>query len=135
MAMSVEIRNLFATLAGKALDPAVGIRVEKLSGEEAFSLFGAEIAGGTRLSPHFHKVGPEIYYIVSGTGRMSLGDRDGEAGIAWKESFPVSKGDCFTVKAGQVHQLENTGDAPLNALFGCPASHLSTDRTVLSAAR
>ena len=135
MDMTAEIKNLFTTLAGKALDPAVGIRVEKLSGEEAFSIFGAEIAANTRLSPHFHEVGPEIYYIVSGTGRMSLGNREGEAGVTWTESFPVSQGDCFTVKAGQVHQLENTGGQPLNALFGCPVSHLSTDRTVLSAVR
>lgn len=133
--MSVEISNLFTTLAGKALDPAVGIRVARLSGADAFCFFGAEISAGTRLSAHFHREGLEIYYILAGNGRMSLGDLEGEAGVIWKEVFDVAASDCFTVKPGQAHQLENSGPDPLNALFGCSATHLTTDRTVLGASR
>ena len=133
--MSVEINNLFRTLAGKPLDPAVGIRLARLSGEDAFCFYGAEISAGTKLSAHFHREGPEIYYILAGNGRMSLGDLEGEAGVAWKEVFDVAAGDCFTVKPGQAHQLENNGSDTLNALFGCSATHLTTDRTVLGASR
>jgi mannose-6-phosphate isomerase-like protein (cupin superfamily) len=133
--MSVEINNLFATLAGKALDPAVGIRVARLSGEDAFCFFGAEISAGTKLSAHYHREGPEIYYILAGQGRMSLGNLEGESGVTWTEVFEVAAGDCFTVQPGQVHQLENPGTTPLNALFGCSATHLTTDRTVLGASR
>jgi mannose-6-phosphate isomerase-like protein (cupin superfamily) len=55
--------------------------------------------------------------------------------VAWKETFAVRPGDCFTVQPGQVHQLENTGATPLNALFGCSSQHLTTDRTILGAPR
>ena len=133
--MTVELNNLFTTLAGKELDPAVGIRVARLSGEDAFCFFGAEISAGTKLSAHFHREGPEIYYILAGKGRMSLGDLEGEVGVHWEEVFDVAAGDCFTVQPGQVHQLENNGHSSLNALFGCSATHLTTDRTVLGASR
>jgi mannose-6-phosphate isomerase-like protein (cupin superfamily) len=79
--------------------------------------------------------GPELCCILAGNGRMSLGDPEGEAGVVWKEVFDVAAGDCFTVNPGQVHQLENSGPDPLNALFGCSATHLTTDRTVLGASR
>jgi hypothetical protein len=36
---------------------------------------------------------------------------------------------------GQVHQLENHGDKPLNALVGCSGAHLTTNRIVLGASR
>jgi mannose-6-phosphate isomerase-like protein (cupin superfamily) len=133
--MTVELNNLFTTLAGTALDPAVGLRVARLSGEDAFCFFGAEISAGTKLSAHFHRADPEIYYILAGQGRMSLGDLEGETGVHWEEIFDVASGDCFTVKPGQVHQLENQGDTPLNAIFGCSATHLTTDRTVLGVSR
>ncbi|HWQ08968.1 MAG TPA: cupin domain-containing protein [Holophaga sp.] len=129
--MAIEVSNLFVTLAGKALDPAVGIKVARLSGEGDFCLFGAEIGARTKLSAHFHREGPELYYILSGKGRMSLGEPVGEAGVTWKEVFEVAAGDCFTVAPGQVHQLENPGETPLNALLGCSAQHLTTDRIVL----
>ena len=62
---------------------------------------------------------------------MSLGERLEDASVSWREVFEVRAGDCFTVQPGQVHQLHNTGDTPMNALFSCPTSHLTTDRTVL----
>jgi len=52
-----------------------------------------------------------------------------------QEVFDVAAGDCSTVKPGQAHQLENNGSDTLNALFGCSATHLTTDRTVLGASR
>jgi mannose-6-phosphate isomerase-like protein (cupin superfamily) len=131
----MRVNNLFEILAEKELDPAVGIKVARLSGEPAFSFFGAEIAGGTKLRAHYHREGLEIYYILSGTGRMSLGDcRDGSS-ITWKEDFEVRAGDCFTVQAGVAHQLHNTGDTVMNALFGSPADHLTTDRVVIAGSR
>jgi mannose-6-phosphate isomerase-like protein (cupin superfamily) len=129
--LAMETCNLFSVLAHQALDPAVGIRVARLSGEDEFCFFGAEISAGTKLSAHYHRQGPEIYFILAGTGRMSLGERIGDASVAWTDAFDVHAGDCFTIQPGQVHQLENIGTTALNALFGCSSTHLSTDRTVI----
>ena len=129
--MSIEMNNLFKVLDGQALDPAVGIKVARLSGEGAFCIFGAEITPGTRLSAHYHQDGPEIYYILAGKGRMTLGTLAHGTSIDWEEAFEVCAGDCFTVRPGWVHQLENPGPEPLNALFGCAATHLSTDRVLV----
>lgn len=123
--------NLFSILEGQPLDPVVGIKVARLSGDDAFSLFGAEIAPGIQLKAHVHREGIEIYYILAGTGRMSLGEQPADGPVLWQEHFDVRPGDCFTVQPGQVHQLHNTGDTPMNALFGCSITHLTTDRTVL----
>jgi mannose-6-phosphate isomerase-like protein (cupin superfamily) len=131
----LKMNNLCEVLAGQELDPAVGIKVARLAGDESFSLFGAEIAAGTKLSAHYHREGIEIYYILGGSGRMSLGDRVDDSRVAWEEHFEVRAGDCFTVQAGQVHQLHNTGDAVMNALFGCSAAHLTTDRTIIGGRR
>lgn len=103
--------------------------------EDGFCFFGAEISAGTKLSAHYHREGPEIYYILAGRGRMSLGNLEGATGVNWKEVFEVTAGDCFTVKPGQVHQLESHGETPLNALYGCSATHVTTDRTVLGVCR
>jgi mannose-6-phosphate isomerase-like protein (cupin superfamily) len=129
------MNNLFEVLAGQELDPAVGIKLAKLSGDGAFALFGAEIAAGTKLSAHYHREGIELYYILSGTGRMSLGGSTNGSGVAWREHFEVRAGDCFAVQAGEAHQLHNTGDTVMNALFGCPADHLTTDRTIIGGSR
>ncbi len=123
--------NLFSVLETQPLDPAVGIKVARLSGEDAFSLFGAEIEPGIKLSAHFHREGVELYYILAGNGRMALGERLADASVLWQEVFEVRPGDCFTVQPGQVHQLHNIGDTRLQALFGCSTTHLTTDRTVL----
>jgi mannose-6-phosphate isomerase-like protein (cupin superfamily) len=131
----LKMNNLGEVLARQELDPAVGIKVARLSGDEAFSLFGAEIAAGTKLSAHYHREGIEIYYVLGGTGRMSLGDRMDDSRVVWQEGFEVRAGDCFTVRAGQVHQLQNTGTTVMNALFACPASHLNTDRTIIGGPR
>jgi mannose-6-phosphate isomerase-like protein (cupin superfamily) len=127
----MDVKNLFETLSTTQLDPAVGIRVAPLSGDGGFTLFGAEIAPGTRLSAHFHREGNEIYYILAGSGRMNLGRMKGQESVAWAEPFEVRAGDCFTVKPGMVHQLHNTGSETMNALFACSPTHLTTDRTVL----
>jgi mannose-6-phosphate isomerase-like protein (cupin superfamily) len=127
----MELKNLYRVLETTPLDPAVGIRLALLSGGDAFALFGAEIAPGTRLSAHVHHEGPEIYYILAGSGQMCLGQLHTDGTADWTQQLEVHAGDCFTVAPGQPHQLHNPGPKPLNALFACSPTHLTTDRTVL----
>ena len=61
-----------------------------------------DVAPGGRQIPHDH---PEvqIYIIVSGRGRMRVGDE-------WQE---VSAGELVHVPSGLKHGIENTGDGVL----------------------
>ncbi|HJO95518.1 MAG TPA: cupin domain-containing protein [Victivallales bacterium] len=131
MSNSIDISNLYKTLESANMDPAIGIRVEHLTGSEEFSLFGAEIGPFKKVGAHYHKIGIETYQVIEGSGIMHIGIPGNDNNINWIKSSNVEKGDCFTVDAGEVHQLINNADTRLVAIFGCPKSHLSTDRIVV----
>jgi len=131
MQTQISIENIYEKIKSAPLDPAVGIRVVPLVGDDAFTLFAAEIGAHKRVGAHFHGTGLEIYQIVEGRGEMHIGKPLGDGQTAWYASATVQKGDCFTVQEGEVHQLINDHDERLIALFGCPKSHLSTDRTMV----
>jgi mannose-6-phosphate isomerase-like protein (cupin superfamily) len=125
------VTNLYEKIENAKLDDVVGIRVAHLTGSDEFSLFGAEIAPRRKVGAHYHKSGIEIYQIVEGNGIMHTGMPDDNNNVNWHNSMRVKKGDCFTVNEGQVHQLVNENDSKLIVIFGCPKSHLSTDRIVV----
>lgn len=131
MKTELSINNIYEQIKTAPLDPAVGIRVVPLTGGDDFSLFAAEIGPKKRVGAHYHAAGAEIYQIVEGGGTIHIGRPDSEGKTAWLTSGAVQKGDCFTVQEGEVHQLVNDQAEPLIALFGCPKSHLSTDRTMV----
>ncbi|HII98147.1 MAG TPA: HD domain-containing protein [Methanoregula sp.] len=123
----MDIQNIFRRIHEAPLDPQTGIRITRIIGDEHFSLFAAEIAPQTKLRPHYHESGIEIYQILEGTGTMKTGRQENGTTV-WSEEFPVTKGDCFTIDEGMVHQLANPGTQPLSAAFVCPPSHLGDDR-------
>lgn len=49
----------------------------------------------------------EVYFIVSGTGEMCLGE----------EKQTVSTGQCAFIPSGVFHQLTNTGDTPMTMMY------------------
>jgi mannose-6-phosphate isomerase-like protein (cupin superfamily) len=57
-----------------------------------------EIAGA-----HSHPDMTEVFFILSGTGQMRI---DGKA-------IELESGMCITVEAGEVHEIENTGETEL----------------------
>lgn len=124
------ICNVFESVASAELDPAVGISIAHLTGSEQFSLYGAQIAPYKKVAAHFHEYGEELYQIVEGTGVMYIGKQD-ESSVIWEPPFDLKKGDCFTVGEGLVHQLHNISGEKLIAIFGCPKSHLTSDRIVV----
>ena len=109
----------------------MGTAVIPVIGDEEFSLFGAEIGPFKKVGAHYHSSGLEIYQIVEGSGIMHLGIPENNNNVTWTKSFTVTKGDCFTVNEGEVHQLINANDSKLLAIFGGKKSHLSTDRTLV----
>ncbi len=73
------------------------------------SLAEETLPPGRAVTPHHHHEMEEIYYILSGRGRMSVDDEECE----------VCAGDAVYVPRGHRHTLENTGSDPLRLLVVC----------------
>lgn len=72
---------------------------------------------GAAVGQHHHIETEEIYYIVQGNGRMTVGDEVREVGA----------GDAVFIPAGKVHSLKNTGDADMILLLVCGPAYSLTD--------
>jgi mannose-6-phosphate isomerase-like protein (cupin superfamily) len=64
---------------------------------------------GHAVTPHHHQQLEEIYYIVAGSGMMTVGSEQQEVG----------PGDAVYIPRGQRHTLENTGSEPIRLLVAC----------------
>jgi mannose-6-phosphate isomerase-like protein (cupin superfamily) len=84
------------------------------------SLAEARLRPGASTTPHHHPRTEEIYYILTGTGRMRI-----EA-----ESRDVGPGDAIAIPPGARHQIVNTGDVELTFLCCCAPGYAHDD-TVL----
>lgn len=118
------IVNWEKLISSANLDPEVGIAIAKLTGDVEFAMYVTRISPGKKVGAHAHSHGHEIYQILEGTGTISMSPENG----AVKTDRFVSKGDFFTIPPGTFHQLKNTGTQDLILVFGCPETHLSTDR-------
>ena len=84
------------------------------------SLAEATLAVGGATQEHYHPKSEEIYYILSGTGRMKLGD----------ELRDVAPLDAIAIPPGARHKIWNTGNVPL-VLLCCCAPGYENDDTVM----
>jgi len=84
------------------------------------SLAEATIAVGTSTEEHYHPKSEEIYYILSGKGRMKL---DGEL----REVGPL---DAIAIPPGARHKIWNIG-TELLVLLCCCAPGYENDDTVM----
>ena len=62
---------------------------------------------GEELGPHHHVEVEETFYFTSGTGVFVV---DGA-------EHPIAQGDAFRLEPGEVHNVVNTGDGPLDGVF------------------
>ncbi len=85
------------------------------------SLAEATLPPRGETAEHYHPQSEELYYFVSGAGRMRLGDDEGD----------VTAGDCVVIPPGTPHKLFNNGDTPL-VLLCCCAPAYSDDDTVMT---
>ena len=81
------------------------------------SLAEARLAPGASTTPHHHKVTEEIYYILTGTASMTLGD----------ETRPVGPGDAIAIPPGLRHTITNTGPQELVFLCTCAPGYEHSD--------
>jgi len=81
------------------------------------SLAEARLAPGAATTPHHHGVTEEIYYILSGTAAMTLG----------QETRPVGPGDAIAIPPGIRHTIRNTGPEELVFLCTCAPGYEHAD--------
>lgn len=85
------------------------------------SLAEATVPPGGETTEHFHRASEEIYYFVTGEGRMRLGD----------EENAVGPGDAVVIPPGTRHKLWNPGSDPL-VLLCCSSPPYYDEDTVLT---
>jgi len=84
------------------------------------SLAEARLPLGATTTAHYHPRTEEIYYILSGRGRMQIDD----------DARDVAQGDAIAIPPGARHQITNTGDEQLVFLCCCAPGYEHAD-TVL----
>ena len=125
------VTNFIEQLKTAQTDPAVGIRIVRVTGDEHMGLYVAELEAHRPVTAHYHRHGSEIYQIIHGKGTIHTGYPSVDDSVSWNQSVDLKSGDCFTVPEGQVHQLVNTGSESMIACFVCPSAHIGHDRFIV----
>lgn len=107
----MDIHNLrdvpaFATKDGSEIRELLAWRN---SGVRNQSLAEARLPPGGQTQPHYHPRTEEIYYILTGRGRMQIE----------QEVREVGPQDAIAILPGQRHQITNIGSEPLVFLCCC----------------
>jgi mannose-6-phosphate isomerase-like protein (cupin superfamily) len=87
------------------------------SGIERCSLAEEILPPGASVGRHHHVWTEEVYYILEGSGVMTVGD----------ETRAVGAGDAVFIPSGQAHTLENTGPSPMTLLLVCGPAYSYDD--------
>ena len=85
------------------------------------SLAEARVAPGLYTQPHYHPLTEEIYYILSGTGEMTIDS----------ETKTVGPGDAVAIAPGAVHTIYNSGRETLLFLCCCAPCYEHHDTILL----
>lgn len=73
-------------------------------GTKRISLVLSKVKVGGKSNPHSHDTSEEVFYVISGRGKMIVDDEECE----------IEPGSCIYIPVGSVHQLINTCDETLN---------------------
>jgi mannose-6-phosphate isomerase-like protein (cupin superfamily) len=84
---------------------------------ERCSLAEEVLPAGAAVGRHHHLETEEIYYILHGTGRMTVGH----------DVCEVKEGDAIFIPRGHAHTLENTGSTPMTILLVCGPAYSYED--------
>lgn len=87
------------------------------------SLAEARLPPGGQTTPHYHPQTEEIYYILEGVGRMTIGS----------ETCDVGPGDAIAIAPGEVHTIYNQGTITLKFLCCCAPGYEHVDTVLLAA--
>lgn len=84
---------------------------------ELCSLAEEVLPAGSAVGRHHHLETEEVYYILEGRGRMTVGEEAREVGM----------GDAVFIPRGSAHTLENTGAGPMRLLLICGPAYALED--------
>lgn len=104
----------FTTVDGSTIRELLAHRNSAI---RAQSLAEARLGPGCATTPHHHAVTEEIYYILSGSALMTLGE----------ETRPVGPGDAIAIPPGTRHTILNDGPDELVFLCTCAPGYEHTD--------
>ena len=85
------------------------------------SLAEATVPPGVATVLHRHAESEEVYHILAGAGRMTLGERE----------LDVAAGDTVCIRPGTAHRIRNTGKEPLVLLCCCAPAYSDADTELL----
>lgn len=109
-----ERAGIINTPHGSEIRPLIDRTTSKI---ELCSLAEEVLPVGAAVGRHHHLETEEIYYILQGKGRMTVGD----------ETREVAAGDAVFIPLKQTHTLENTGDEPIRLLLVCGPAYSYED--------
>jgi mannose-6-phosphate isomerase-like protein (cupin superfamily) len=84
---------------------------------ERCSLAEEVLPVGASVGRHHHIETEEIYYILQGSGQMTVGE----------EVREVRAGDAIFIPRGHTHTLENNGQEPMTILLVCGPAYSLED--------
>jgi mannose-6-phosphate isomerase-like protein (cupin superfamily) len=84
------------------------------------SVAEATIPPGGYVREHYHRTTEELYYVLSGTGRMRI---DGE-------TREVTAGDLVVILPGKRHRIDNLGNDPLVLIVTCSPPYTVEDQVM-----
>ena len=119
---TMDVKNLeeveaFITKDGSEIRELLAYRNSNIRKQ---SLAEARLKPGARTAPHYHPKTEEIYYILRGSGEMTIG----------QQSRHVGPGDAIAIPPGEVHTILNSG-AELLVFLCCCAPAYENDDTVM----
>jgi mannose-6-phosphate isomerase-like protein (cupin superfamily) len=111
----------FVTLDGSTIRELAGLVSTAASSHQ--SLAEATVPAGGETLAHLHRASEEIYYFISGHGRMRLGSKERE----------VSAGECVVIAPGTPHKLWAATDGDLVLLCACAPPYRDDDTQLIEA--
>jgi mannose-6-phosphate isomerase-like protein (cupin superfamily) len=109
-----ERANIIHTPHGSEIRPLID---KTTSNIKLCSLAEEVLPVGAAVGRHHHLETEEVYYILQGQGRMTVGS----------EVRDVAAGDAVFIPLKMAHTLENTGDEPIRLLLVCGPAYSLED--------
>jgi mannose-6-phosphate isomerase-like protein (cupin superfamily) len=103
-----ETGEIIYELIGAATTPEIG---------SGHSLAKIIIPPGKSSSTHYHKQTDETYYVLKGTGSMTVNGNE----------FSITAGQACHLTPGDNHSIENRGENDLEFLAVCTPAWVPTD--------
>lgn len=122
----MKVNNINVSLDAIPNGQNIGVKIVHLTGDKHTAVFAIELDPNQFIPAHYHKMGIETYFILSGKGIIHLGHMT-KSRINWEQKMTVFEGDCFSIKANQVHKLENNSDKKLRLIATAPLTHATDE--------